>query len=331
MSTVDLIALRKSYGTSEILHGIDLAVAQGEFLALVGPSGCGKSTMLRMIAGLETVSSGEIRFDGRSVNTVDPKRRNVAMVFQNYALYPHMTVRENMGLNLRISGLGRAGGPPSRRGGCRPARGDADPRPAAVAAFGRSTTARGDGPGDRARSGGLSLRRAALQSRRQAPGADARRDQVAAPEGAYDRDLRHARPDRGDDAGRPDRGDEFRADRAARHAARALPQSGEPLCRGLHRVAGDELPARPDRRRAAAHRRIPTWRWTSATGPVCRKADGSRSASVPSICARRRPDFRAAFCRSSRPDRKPMFSSSVPGDTWWRCWRAWCRSRPTSR
>jgi multiple sugar transport system ATP-binding protein len=108
VSTVDLIGLRKSYGTAEILHGIDLAVAQGEFLALVGPSGCGKSTLLRMIAGLETVTGGEIRFDGRTVNTVDPKRRNVAMVFQNYALYPHMTVRENMGLNLRISGLSRA-------------------------------------------------------------------------------------------------------------------------------------------------------------------------------------------------------------------------------
>ncbi len=108
MSTVDLVDLRKSYGTSEVLHGIDLSVAQGEFLALVGPSGCGKSTLLRMIAGLEAVTGGEIHFDGRSVNRVDPKRRNVAMVFQNYALYPHMTVRENMALNLRISGLPRA-------------------------------------------------------------------------------------------------------------------------------------------------------------------------------------------------------------------------------
>jgi len=108
MSTVELVGLRKSYGTADILHGIDLSVAQGEFMALVGPSGCGKSTLLRMIAGLELVTGGEIRFDGRSVNTVDPKRRNVAMVFQNYALYPHMTVRENMALNLRISGLPRA-------------------------------------------------------------------------------------------------------------------------------------------------------------------------------------------------------------------------------
>jgi multiple sugar transport system ATP-binding protein len=108
MSTVDLVGLRKSYGTADILHGIDLSVAQGEFLALVGPSGCGKSTLLRMIAGLEAVTAGEIRFDGRAVNGVNPKRRNVAMVFQNYALYPHMTVRENMGLNLKISRMARS-------------------------------------------------------------------------------------------------------------------------------------------------------------------------------------------------------------------------------
>ncbi len=107
MSTVDLIGLRKSYGVTDILHGIDLSVAQGEFLALVGPSGCGKSTLLRMIAGLEPITAGEIRFDGQVVNGIDPRRRNVAMVFQNYALYPHMTVRENMGLNLRISRMPR--------------------------------------------------------------------------------------------------------------------------------------------------------------------------------------------------------------------------------
>jgi multiple sugar transport system ATP-binding protein len=107
MATVDLVGLRKSYGSADILHGIDLAVAQGEFLALVGPSGCGKSTLLRLIAGLDTVTAGEIRFDGRAVNRVDPKHRNVAMVFQNYALYPHMTVRQNMALNLKISGMPR--------------------------------------------------------------------------------------------------------------------------------------------------------------------------------------------------------------------------------
>ena len=103
MSTVDLVGLRKSYGSAEVIHGIDLSVAEGEFLALVGPSGCGKSTILRMMAGLERITGGEIRFDGRRVNDSTPKQRNVAMVFQNYALYPHMTVRENVSLNLRLA------------------------------------------------------------------------------------------------------------------------------------------------------------------------------------------------------------------------------------
>jgi len=107
VSAVELKDLRKSYGEAQVVHGVSLSVRQGEFLALVGPSGCGKSTLLRMVAGLETVTAGEILFDGRVVNSLDPKQRNIAMVFQNYALYPHMTVRENMSLNLRLSGVGK--------------------------------------------------------------------------------------------------------------------------------------------------------------------------------------------------------------------------------
>jgi len=107
MASIELRAVRKSYAGSEVIHGVDLAIAQGEFMVLVGPSGCGKSTLLRMVAGLEEVSAGEIRFDGRVVNHLNPKHRNVAMVFQNYALYPHMTVRENISLNLRLSKLKR--------------------------------------------------------------------------------------------------------------------------------------------------------------------------------------------------------------------------------
>ncbi|MGV1793648.1 ABC transporter ATP-binding protein [Rhizobium sp. A37_96] len=108
MGVVELRGLKKSYGQVEIVHGIDLKVNPGEFLALVGPSGCGKSTLLRMVAGLETISAGEILFDGKVVNSLDPKQRNVAMVFQNYALYPHMSVRENMSLNLRLSGVAKS-------------------------------------------------------------------------------------------------------------------------------------------------------------------------------------------------------------------------------
>ncbi len=103
MSRVELREVQKTYGRMEVIHGINLTVEQSEFIALVGPSGCGKSTLLRMIAGLESITGGEVLFDGRRVNDLDPKNRNIAMVFQNYALYPHMTVRENMSLNLRLS------------------------------------------------------------------------------------------------------------------------------------------------------------------------------------------------------------------------------------
>ena len=96
MSQLTISSLRKSFGTVEVLKGVDLEARSGEFIALVGPSGCGKSTLLAMIAGLETVSSGEIRIDGRLVNSVAPKDRDIAMVFQSYALYPTMTVRQNI-------------------------------------------------------------------------------------------------------------------------------------------------------------------------------------------------------------------------------------------
>src|SRR5215510_1574700 len=101
MASVTLSGVRKSFGSTEVLHGVDIAIEDGEFCVLVGPSGCGKSTLLRMIAGLENISGGEIRIGERVVNQVHPKERDVAMVFQNYALYPHMTVAANMGFSLR--------------------------------------------------------------------------------------------------------------------------------------------------------------------------------------------------------------------------------------
>ncbi len=104
MATVSLSKLTKRYGDLEIVHGIDLEVGDREFISLVGPSGCGKSTTLRMIAGLEEISSGEVRIGSRVVNDLPPRSRNIAMVFQSYALYPHMTVKENMGFSLKIAG-----------------------------------------------------------------------------------------------------------------------------------------------------------------------------------------------------------------------------------
>src|SRR5512138_2571924 len=102
MADIALKGVRKSYGKTEVVHGVDAHIADGEFIVIVGPSGCGKSTLLRMIAGLETITEGEIAIAGRRVNEVEPKDRNIAMVFQNYALYPHMTVYENMSYGLRI-------------------------------------------------------------------------------------------------------------------------------------------------------------------------------------------------------------------------------------
>jgi len=102
MSGVELDGIVKAYGSIEVVHGIDLEVAEKEFVVLVGPSGCGKSTTLRMIAGLEEITAGSISIDGRIVNRVAPKDRDVAMVFQNYALYPHLKVFENIAFGLRI-------------------------------------------------------------------------------------------------------------------------------------------------------------------------------------------------------------------------------------
>ena len=103
MAEVSIREVRKAFGATQILHGVNVEVADGEFVILVGPSGCGKSTLLRMIAGLENVSSGEVAIGGRVVNNVPPKERDIAMVFQNYALYPHMTVRDNMAFSLSVA------------------------------------------------------------------------------------------------------------------------------------------------------------------------------------------------------------------------------------
>ena len=107
MSAVDISDVVKTYGGLQVIHGVDLSIADGEFVVLVGPSGCGKSTLLRMIAGLEDISGGTISIGGSVVNDLAPKERNIAMVFQNYALYPHMTVAQNMAFSLRLSRVPR--------------------------------------------------------------------------------------------------------------------------------------------------------------------------------------------------------------------------------
>ena len=108
MSTVTLRNIRKTYTDTEIIKGIDLDIEDREFVVFVGPSGCGKSTLLRMIAGLEDITSGELLIDGDRMNDVSPDQRGLAMVFQTYALYPHMTVAENMSFSLRLAGMPKA-------------------------------------------------------------------------------------------------------------------------------------------------------------------------------------------------------------------------------
>src|SRR5215475_4955849 len=108
MASMQIRELRKSFGPVEVVRGVSIDIADGEFVVLVGPSGCGKSTLLRMIAGLENITSGEIRIGERVVNNVPPKARDIAMVFQNYALYPHMTVADNMSFSLKLRGAPKA-------------------------------------------------------------------------------------------------------------------------------------------------------------------------------------------------------------------------------
>src|ERR671912_1361999 len=105
MATLQLKDIHKSYGDVQIIKGVDLAIEDREFCVFVGPSGCGKSTLLRMIAGLEEITSGDLLIDGQKVNEVPPSERGLAMVFQSYALYPHMSVADNMGFSLRLAGV----------------------------------------------------------------------------------------------------------------------------------------------------------------------------------------------------------------------------------
>ncbi len=108
MAEIAVRQVRKTYGKQEVVHGVDLHIASGQFIVILGPSGCGKSTLLRMIAGLEEISAGEIAIDGAVVNKLEPRERGCAMVFQNYALYPHMSVRENIGYALKVAGVSKA-------------------------------------------------------------------------------------------------------------------------------------------------------------------------------------------------------------------------------
>ena len=192
MAQVALRKIVKMFEKTPAVQGIDLDIADREFIVLVGPSGCGKSTTLRMVAGLEEASSGEIFIGDQLVNDVPPKDRDIAMVFQNYALYPHMTVFENMSFGLRLRKFPKAEIKERVEAAAQILDITAVARPPAKAALGRTAAARRDGPRDRAQSQGVPVRRAAVEPRRQIARPDAHRDQEGAPEGHDDDDLRDA-------------------------------------------------------------------------------------------------------------------------------------------
>ena len=169
-------------------------------MVLLGPSGCGKTTTLRMIAGLESISSGTLSIDGRIVNGVPAKDRDIAMVFQSYALYPHMSVKENLAFGLRRRAVPRDEIERRVVGVADDARAVGAARPQAACALRRATAACRARARDRARSEGLPVRRAAVQPRCRLAGLDARRDLGAASPARRDHDLRHPRSGRGDDA-----------------------------------------------------------------------------------------------------------------------------------
>ena len=240
MSFLVVNGLEKRFGPVEVLKGIDISVPQGGFLVLVGPSGCGKSTLLNSIAGLETVSAGEILIDGVRVNELHPSKRDIAMVFPVLRALPqHERRQEHVfrhGDAERAQGRAQA----DRGQGGQHAANRGPSRPQAGPALGRSAATRRHGPGARARPQDIPVRRAALQPRRQAPRRDAHGDSEATPAAGDDHRLRDPRPDRGDDAGHRDRGAEGRNPAAGRQSGRHLQHARQYLRGGLHGLTVDE-------------------------------------------------------------------------------------------
>ena len=183
-AAISLRNVVKRYGigpkANQVIHGVNAEIADGEFIVIVGPSGCGKSTLLRMVAGLEEITGGEIAIAGRVVNDLEPSERDIAMVFQNYALYPHMSVFDNMAYGLKIAKVPEAEIKARVDKAAKILELGAVPAAQAARALGRPAPARGDGPRDRAPAAGVPVRRAALQPRRQAARADPARDPEAA-------------------------------------------------------------------------------------------------------------------------------------------------------
>ena len=163
MGQITLQGVRKSFGPVNIIKDANLDIEDGSFVVFVGPSGCGKTTLLRLIAGLEDVTGGQILIDGKNVVDVPPAKRGLSMVFQSYALYPHMSVRGNIAFGLKMAGPAATGDRPQGRGRGRHVEPDALSGPQAARPLRRSASARRDRTRDRARAEGISVRRAACR------------------------------------------------------------------------------------------------------------------------------------------------------------------------
>ena len=252
MADVSFEDVSKVYADgTRAVDGMDLAVKDGEFMVLVGPSGCGKTTALRMVAGLEDISAGDVRIGDRVVNHVPPRDRDIAMVFQSYALYPHLNVYDNIAFGLRLrktpkDEIDRRGARSRRRPGPRGV-----PRPQAARSLRRAAPAGRHGPRHRAPSPGLPHGRAALQPGRQAARADARRDQPL--QRRLGTTTIYVTHDQVEAMTMGDRVAVMRNGRAAasRPSAGALRPAGQPVRRRLHRQPGHEHGRGHDRTQGA--------------------------------------------------------------------------------
>ena len=282
MTNIVIAGVTRSFGTVRAVDNVDLTVEEGEFFTLLGPSGCGKTTLLRMIAGFCELDSGEIRFGEQRIDRLPAHRRDIGMVFQNYAVFPNLTVAGNVayGLKARKVAADEIDAPGRRGPGAGPAHGLR--RALAARAVGRAAAARRHRPRAGDPPAGAAVRRAAQQPRRAAAGQHAGRDPRAAEVARHHRDLRHPRPGGGDVGVRPHRPDERRQARAGRPAGRHLSPSRIAL-RG--RVHGHDQ-SRQGHGRSGWPRR-----------------SGCRCAPKPCASPRRRRPVGQRLTRDSRPAR----------------------------
>ncbi len=290
MAAVSLIKVDKRFGRTQVIENLNLDIADGEFTVLVGPSGCGKSTTLQMVAGLESISAGQLMIGGRDVTELPPKSRDISMVFQSYALFPHMNVRDNIAFGLKLRKTPAAD--IERQVAAWPsactstACSNACPR-----RFPAGSASVSPWPARWCGSRRLPDGRAAVQPRRQVARGGAKLPRQDAPGAAHDDDLRHPRPGRSDDDGQQDRRHERGRDPAGGAAAAGLQRAGEPLRGQLHRLAGDELHGTRLRGRLSLRCRVraATGRAGGRAKPAQPQATGAggdgRAAGAPACCA----------------------------------------------